>query len=91
MIDGSEGHSTLYSNTYIVQCEIGQCILPHHDPRTQCNAQYTVKLVLRNVWSLVPTLIVNVPGSTTHVFWSDHNASSDELTGIVTTDDSPAL
>jgi hypothetical protein len=51
----------------------------------------TVRLALWNIWSLVPTLILKTPGSTTHEFWSDHTASCEESTLIDTVADLPAL
>lgn len=51
----------------------------------------TVRFAVWKVWSLVPTLILKTPGSTTHEFWSDHTASCEERTLIDTVADLPAL
>ena len=61
--------------------------------RTEFSWSYycTVKVVFKNVWSLVPTLTANCPGSTTNLLLSDHTASCVEFTGIVTFWDSPGL
>lgn len=54
-------------------------------------AYCTVKVVWAKAWSLVPTLMLNFPGSTTQVFWRDQSASEEDRTGIVTVTDPPAL
>ena len=61
--------------------------------RTEFSWPYycTVKVVFKNVWSLVPTLTANCPGSTTNLLLSDHTASCVDFTGIVTFWDSPGL
>lgn len=51
----------------------------------------TVKFVLKNVSSLVPTLTTKAPGSTAHVFLTVQTASCDDKTGIDTVCDCPAL
>ena len=51
----------------------------------------TFNVVLRNVWSLVPILMKNCPGSTLHVPLTVHTANCVELTWIDTIFDCPGL